>query len=146
MADTARKTASDAAEAARGMAAEQTERAKSAVAEEVSTVAHALRTAADDLREGSAQERTFAQIADTLADTAEAIRGKDLGEMMQEATEMARRHPMTFLGGAALLGFTAMRFAKASREGRGSRRGSYRTARAPSAPPEPAAYQPGRMP
>ena len=147
MTATARQTASDAADAARGMAAEQTERAKSAVAEEVSSVAHALRTAADDLREGSAQERTFAQIADTLADTAEAIRGKDLGQMMQEATAMARRHPMTFLGGAALLGFTAMRFAKASREGDHRRRGAYRTARAPSATPsEPAAYQPGRMP
>jgi hypothetical protein len=107
---------SDAAEAARDMASEQTERAKGAVADEVSSVAHALRTAADDLREGSAQERTFAQIADTLADTAEAIRGKDLGEMVREATDMARRHPMTFLGGAALLGFTAVRFAKASRD------------------------------
>lgn len=149
MADTARRTAADAADAARGMAAEQTERAKSAVAEEVSSVAHALRTAADDLREGSAQERTFAQIADTLADTAEAIRGKDLGQMMQEATDMARRHPMTFLGGAALLGFTAVRFAKASREGDHRRRGAYRTTRTASAarPEEaPSAYQPGRLP
>jgi hypothetical protein len=86
MADTARSAVSDAADAARGMASEQTERAKGAVADEVSSVAHALRTAADDLREGSAQERTFAQIADTLADTAEAIRDKDLGEMVREAT------------------------------------------------------------
>jgi hypothetical protein len=114
--DTARSAVTDAANAARDMAAERTERAKGAVAEEVSSVAHALRTAADDLREGSAQERTFAQIADTLADTAEAIRDKDLGEMVREATDMARRHPMTFLGGAALLGFTAVRFAKASRD------------------------------
>ena len=114
LADSARRTASDAADTARGMAADQTDRAKEAVAEEVSGVAHALRTAADDLREGSAQERTFAQLADTLADAAEAIRGKDLGEMVSEATHMARRNPMTFLGGAALLGFTAVRFAKAS--------------------------------
>ena len=128
VADTARRTAADAADAARGMAAEQTERAKGAVADEVSNVAHALRTAADDLREGSAQERTFAQIADTLADAAETIRGKDLGEMVQEATEIARRHPMTFLGGAALLGFTAVRFAKASREDTTRRRPAYRTA------------------
>jgi hypothetical protein len=117
LSETARRTASDAAAAARGMAADQTDRAREAVADEVSGVAHALRTAADDLREGSAQERTFAQIADTLADAAEAIRDKDLGEMMHEATRMARRHPMTFLGGAALLGFTAVRFARASRDG-----------------------------
>ena len=118
----------DAADAARGMASEQTERAKSAVAEEVSSVAQALRTAADELREGSAQERTFAQIADTLADTADAIRGKDLGEMVHEATEMARRHPMTFLGAAALIGFTAVRFAKASQDDVWRRRrGSFRS-------------------
>jgi gas vesicle protein len=156
MADTARQSASDAAEAARGMAAEQTERAKSAVAEEVSSVAHALRTAADDLREGSAQERTFAQIADTLADTAEAIRDKDLCQMMQEATDIARRHPMTFLGGAALLGFTAMRFAKASGESDRRRRGAYRSTRSPTTaspadtsayqPGETSAFQPGRLP
>jgi hypothetical protein len=129
MKETARRTASDAASAARDMGREQTDRAKEAVADEVSSVAHALRTAADDLREGSAQERTFAQIADTLADAAETIRGKDLGEMVQEATQIARRHPMAFLGGAALLGFTAVRFAKASRDGDDThRRSAYRPA------------------
>jgi hypothetical protein len=150
MADTARSAVGDATDAARGMASDQTERARGAVADEVSSVAHALRTAADDLREGSAQERTFAQIADTLADTAEAIRDKDLGEMVREATDMARRHPMTFLGGAALLGFTAMRFAKASRDSDYRRRGAYRSARVADATPAPAgpasAYQPGRLP
>jgi gas vesicle protein len=145
MKETARSAVSDAADAARGMASDQTERAKGAVADEVSSVAHALRTAADDLREGSAQERTFAQIADTLADTAEAIRDKDLGEMVREATAIARRHPMTFLGGAALLGFTAVRFAKASRDDvwrrRAGSRAGYAGARhgVSPAPADPAA-------
>jgi hypothetical protein len=153
MADTARSAVGDATDAARGMASDQTERARGAVADEVSSVAHALRTAADDLREGSAQERTFAQIADTLADTAEAIRDKDLGEMVREATDMARRHPMTFLGGAALLGFTAVRFAKASRNDVWRRsagsRGSYAGARhgvSPSPVDPTAGARAGSMP
>jgi gas vesicle protein len=150
-ADSARRTASDATEAARGMAADQTERAKGAVADEVSSVAHALRTAADDLREGSAQERTFAQIADTLADAADAIRGKDLGEMVSEATQMARRNPMTFLGGAALLGFTAVRFARAGR-GDTARRTARRSeprpgpTTTPSVPASPEVAKARRMP
>lgn len=151
LADSARRTASDATEAAREMAADQTERAKGAVADEVSSVAHALRAAADDLREGSAQERTFAQIADTLADAADAIRGKDLGEMVSEATQIARRNPMTFLGGAALLGFTAVRFARAGR-GDTARRMARRSeprpgpTTTPSVPASPEVAEARRMP
>ena len=149
--DAARRTASDAADSARGLAADQTDRAKDAVADDVSSVAHALRTAADDLREGSAQERTFAQIADTLADAADAIRGKDLGEMVSEATQIARRNPMTFLGGAALLGFTAVRFAKATGGGT-SRRATHRAeprpgpTTTPTSPASPEVAQARRMP
>jgi hypothetical protein len=151
LSDSARRSASDAVDTARGMAADQTERAKEAVADEVSSVAHALRTAADDLREGSAQERTFAQIADTLADAADAIRGKDLGEMVSQATQIARRNPMTFLGGAALVGFTAVRFAKASR-GDASRRTTHRSeprpgpTTTPTIPASPEVASARRMP
>jgi len=137
MTDRAREAATDAAGAARDMAEDRTRRAKSAVADEVGGVAHALRKAADDLREGSPQERTFAQIADTLADVSETIRGKDVGEMVHEANLMARRHPLTFLGGAALLGFTAVRFAKASggqRRGSAPRRGYTTASSVPSSP------------
>ena len=88
--------------------------AQGAAADEVKNVASALRTAADELRSGSPQERTFSQLADGLADAADAMRDKDLGEVIGDLNAFARRNPLAFLGGAALVGFAATRFAKAS--------------------------------
>lgn len=88
--------------------------AKANVANDVKDVADALRHASEDLRGGSAQERTLGQIASTLADASDTLRDKDLGEIMQAASRVARDNPMLFLGGAALLGFAASRYAKAS--------------------------------
>lgn len=108
--DKARETASAAASQAR----QRADGAKRGVADEVSNVASALRTAAGELREGSPQERTFGQIAEGLADASDSIRNKDLGEMASDVSNFARRNPLVFLGGAALLGFAASRFVKAS--------------------------------
>ena len=112
--ESARETASDAAGAVRSEATRRVEGAKSGVADEVSDVASALRKAADDMRGGSPQERTFGQIAGGLADLSDEIRGKDLGEMANQVGSFAKRNPLLFLGGAALAGFAATRFASAS--------------------------------
>ncbi len=88
--------------------------AKQSAADEVKDVASALRTAADELRSGSPQERTFSQIADGLADASDAVRGKDLSEIVNDVNGFAKRNPLMFLGSAALVGFAATRFAKAS--------------------------------
>ena len=88
--------------------------AKDAAADEVKNVSSALRTAADEMRRGSAQERTFSQIADGLADASDSMRDKDLGEMVGAVSDFAKRNPLVFLGSAALIGFAATRFAKAS--------------------------------
>ncbi|KIN65853.1 hypothetical protein Z945_900 [Sulfitobacter noctilucae] len=108
--------AQDAAEKAATEASQYADQAKGAAADEVKGVASALRTAADEMRSGSPQERTMSQIADGLADASDSIRGKDLGEMVGSISDFARRNPIAFLGGAALLGFAATRFAKASSE------------------------------
>ena len=91
--------------------------AKSDVATEVNDVAKALRHASEELRDGSAQERTLGQIAGGIADASDAIRDKDLGEIVEMASSLGRRNPVLFLGGAALLGFVASRYAKASADG-----------------------------
>ena len=88
--------------------------ARANVAGEVNDVAMALRRASEDLRDGSAQERTLGYLATTLADVSDAVRDKDLGEMLHSAGKIARNNPVLFLGGAALLGFAASRFAKAT--------------------------------
>ena len=126
-ATTAKRTASDLANHAKSAAgsavqeAAQTAKtqanvAKSSVADEMSCVASALRTAANEMRNGSPQELTFGQIAEGLADASDAVRDKDLSTMVQDVTVFARKNPLVFLGGAALIGFAATRFAKASGE------------------------------
>jgi len=114
----ARTTARDAAGKVSRGAQDMAHKAQDSAADEVKDVASALRTAAEELRNGSPQQRTFSQIADGLADVSDSMRDKDMGEMMHDLNSFARRNPVVFLGGAALLGFAATRFAKAS--GRGS--------------------------
>ena len=117
-AQSARAMAEDAARSAQAEIQARADGAKSGVADEVSGIASALRTAAREMREGSPQERTFGQIAEGLADASESIRDKDLGEMAGDLSDFARRNPLVFLGGAALAGFAATRFAKASSSSR----------------------------
>ena len=92
----------------------RTHDAKDSVANEVSNVAHALRRASEELRGGSAKERTLGTLASSLADASDQIRDKDLGQIAQMVSKVARENPVLFLGGAALLGFAASRYAKAS--------------------------------
>jgi hypothetical protein len=94
--------------------------AKADVATEVKDVANALRHASEELRDGSAQERTLGQIASGIADASDAIRDKDLGEIVEMASRFGRRNPALFLGGAALVGFVASRYAKASSDHSGA--------------------------
>lgn len=113
-ADKATETAQNVAEQARDAASERAGQAKENVADEMSGIASALRTAASEMRQGSPQERTFGQIAESLADASEAVRDRDLGQMASDLSGFAKRNPLIFLGGAALAGFAATRFAKAS--------------------------------
>ncbi len=126
LADQAKDTADSAVKSATQAATTQANAAKSSVADEVSGVASALRTAAAEMRSGSPQERTFGQIAEGLADASDALRDKDLNTMVQDVTRFARNNPLAFLGGAALIGFAATRFAKASGESGAMASGTYR--------------------
>ncbi|GEM_PF-6139013 len=91
--------------------------AKTDAASEVRDAADALRKALEGLRGGSAQDRTLGQVATSLADMSDSVRGKDLGQILQMASTVARAHPILFLGSAALLGFVVSRYAKASGDG-----------------------------
>ncbi|MCB5199962.1 hypothetical protein SAMN05428995_104223 [Loktanella sp. DSM 29012] len=110
----AKSVAEDARETVKSEVTARAKAARSAAAGEVNNVAAALRRAADESRDGSPQERTFGQIANSLADVSETIGNKDLGTVVSDAGNFARRHPLTFLAGAALAGFAISRFAKAS--------------------------------
>ena len=110
----AKSVAADARETVRHEVEARTTAARDAAAGEVNNVASALRRAAEESRKGSAQERTFGQIADSLADVSDTIGNKDLGTVVSDVSTFARRNPMTFLAGAALAGFAVSRFVKAS--------------------------------
>lgn len=113
-AQTAADVAKDTAETIKSKVHAHAEQSKESVAEEVSSVSSALRSASDEMRAGSPQEQIVGQVAGTLADVSDSIRGQDIGDMVNSATDFARRNPLVFLGGAALFGFAAARYAKAS--------------------------------
>ena len=113
-AETARERAREMADEAKTRAYEYGRDYKDDAANETSKIANALRKAADDLHDGSPQERVFAKLADTVADTADGMRDMELDEMAYAVNDFARRNSAAFLGGAALLGFVAARFMKAS--------------------------------
>ena len=113
-AETARERAREMADEAKTRAYEYGRDYKDDAANETSKIANALRKAADDLHDGSPQERVFAKLADTVADTADGMRDMELYEMAYAVNDFARRNSADFLGGAALLGFVAARFMKAS--------------------------------
>ncbi|MWD27121.1 hypothetical protein E0K89_006480 [Aquicoccus sp. SCR17] len=114
LADYARDKAGEFAQDARARAEAYGEEQKNYAADETSKVAEALRKAASDLSDGSPQERIFGQLASGVADFADSMREKSVVEMGHDLNEVARRNPAAFLGGAALLGFAAGRFLKAS--------------------------------
>lgn len=88
--------------------------AKETVADEVGSFGQALRRSTDGLRGGSAQEQALSMMADGIADIADGLRDKSLSQLVSDAADLGRRHPVAFLGGAALMGFAAVRLAKAS--------------------------------
>ena len=118
MRDDAERAVKDTGQAIADEARHRADSAKEGVAAEISSVSSALRKASDELRGGSPQERTFAAAASALADVSETVKDKDLGELVNDLSGFARRNPLAFLGGAALLGFAGVRMAKASHRAR----------------------------
>ena len=84
----------------------------------VDVLAHAVRQTTDRLR----QERhdTIAQYVDRAAEQLErfsgTIRNKDVGELMRNVRDFARRQPTLFIGGSFVAGLLAARFLKSSRD------------------------------
>jgi hypothetical protein len=53
-------------------------------------------------------------LADNLDHVSQSLDDKSLGDILGELNDIARRHPLMFLGSAALTGFVATRLATAS--------------------------------
>lgn len=101
---------------ARRSAEELAEKQKDGAAARVDNVASALRGASDDMR--AKDEKMVANLTEAAADQlvrlSNTLTQKNLGSLVDHASDLARRHPAAFLGGAVMLGFMAARFAKSS--------------------------------
>lgn len=91
---------------------------KDRAAEGLTGVAQALRQTGQQLRD---QDQTgFTGYIDSAAAQVERVsdylRGKDVGELIDDVEHFARRQPALFVGGAFVLGVLGTRFLKSSRQ------------------------------
>lgn len=86
------------------------------MADEVGGFASALHTTARQLNEQnqSVTARYIEQAAGNLEQFAQGIRNQDLGRVVRQVEDFARRQPALFLGGAVAVGFLLARFLKSS--------------------------------
>lgn len=106
----AREVLKDTRSSARQLLGEQQRAAAGSVGE----FAGALRRAARDSGDNSAAARIAETAADTLQSFSESLRSKDLDALVRDAESFARRQPLAFIGAAAVVGYLAVRFLKAS--------------------------------
>ncbi|MBO9622793.1 MAG: hypothetical protein J7500_08775 [Sphingomonas sp.] len=108
--DEAGRLGSQAAERARAYAGEGVERATGALDE----VANMMRGAADDVdaKLGEQYGRYARSAADGIAGFAENLRGKDVDELIDQASDFVRKSPAIAVGTAAAIGFVLARLIK----------------------------------
>jgi hypothetical protein len=80
------------------------------------SVANAVRRSTQELRDQ--HHETVAEYVERAADQLDRfssrLKSKDVGELMRDAQDLARRQPMLFIGSALVLGFAGARFLKSS--------------------------------
>jgi hypothetical protein len=103
----------------RQRATAQLDTQKSRATDGLSVIAGAVRQSTEQLRRD--QHDGLAQYVDRAADQLEhfsnAIRDKDVDELLRDARQFARRQPALFIGGSFAVGLLAARFLKSSRQG-----------------------------
>lgn len=116
MATTAKNYAGDMASRAKDKGRTMFEQQKESALGQVGSVAQAIRSTANNLQgEGQDQTARYVQmIADQLESISGRLRDKDLDTLMQDAQNLARRSPGTFIAGSVVAGFLLARFFKSS--------------------------------
>jgi hypothetical protein len=107
--ESAKEVASDAGEKLRaGMIGQ-----KAAGADYIANVANIIRRTAFEFDTDIPQAGQYIRKAATqLAGVSDAIRSKDMSEIVGNVQDFARKQPTAFFGAAVLLGFVAVRFLK----------------------------------
>ena len=120
MAERAREKAGEVEQQAGLQLREQIGRRSNQAGEQVRAVGQALRQTSGQLREQGqdAPARITYQAADRLDSVGEYLRSSDPERILSDAEDFARRNPWAVAAGAAVVGFIASRFLKASSERR----------------------------
>ena len=116
--DTAQRLASQAQEQAGQTVQSGLSRGKTRAAETLSGVAQSLRFSGQQLREqqGQAAPGDYAErAAQQVERLSTYLQNTDVGQMVDQVEDFARRQPALFLGGTFVLGLLGARFLKSSR-------------------------------
>ena len=109
--DTAKEVASDAGEKLRASVSDQ----KAAGADYVGNVANIIRRTAYEFDNEMPQAGHYIRkAAAQLENVSEAMRNRDMSEIVGNVQDFARKQPTAFFGAAVLLGFAAVRFLKSA--------------------------------
>ena len=110
----AREVASDAGEKLRATVTEQ----KAAGADYVGNVANIIRRTAYEFDSDMPQAGHYIRkAAAQLENVSDAMRNRDMSEIVGNVQDFARKQPTAFFGAAVLLGFAAVRFLKSGSSG-----------------------------
>jgi len=120
--DVAREKFKEAADAAQDVASGAVDQVKGQAREQQRSGADFIERIAGNIREAAhafENDAPFAargidSAADYVEDAAEKIRNRSFGDLVNGATDFAKRQPAAFLGISVLAGFAAVRFLKAS--------------------------------
>jgi hypothetical protein len=104
--------ANDAKDQIATSAREQAETARDHTVETVENAAHAAEAAGQEFDSDSLQAAALEQLGAQINSVAAGLRNKPVDEMVDDVAVFARKNPILFLGGAALIGFAAARFLK----------------------------------
>lgn len=124
MTSTAKQYAGDMATRAKDKSRTMFEQQKVSALGQVGSVAQAIRSTASNLQ-GEGQDQTARyvnMIADQLESIGGRLRDKDLDTLVEDAQNLARRAPGTFIVGSVVAGFLLARFLKSSSERQVQRR------------------------
>lgn len=112
-ADTARGTLNGIASEARGRINDIVDHQKTAGADQLSGIAKAVQTAADDLQDKSPQvARLVGDAASTVDRFAGDLRNRDLRDVLDQVGGFARQQPVAFFAGSVVVGLLLARFLK----------------------------------
>lgn len=107
--------AKDMAENATGRVTNAMNEQKTAGADYLGTIAGAIQRAAGEFDGAVPQAAQYIrQAAGQIETVANAVRERDVRELVGEVQQFARRQPTLFFGGAVVLGFAALRFFKSA--------------------------------